>query len=117
MVSVTWEDVHVADECPHWCALDHTGAETALLHEGETRTLAVSRTYDPRVPESVDVRVVQYLQDSLDGAGPDAPEWHPTVELAHHVGHRYRVINLSADEARRLAADLLACADQTGDGA
>ncbi|MBB4944169.1 hypothetical protein FHR32_008572 [Streptosporangium album] len=86
--------------------LDHSTDNAILLHEGETHTLRVSRRYEPRMPESVDVRVVQYLAEEA------CPVWHPFVEIAHHVGGRYRIINLTPQEARRLAATLLACADQ-----
>ncbi|TDD38356.1 hypothetical protein E1287_06010 [Actinomadura sp. KC06] len=95
--------------CPDWCTLDHSGTRTALLHESETQGLSLSHRHDVRLPESVDVRVVQYEPDETGDAGEAAP----SVELTYHVGSRYRVISLSPYEARQLAGVLLACADHT----
>lgn len=103
--------------CPHWCALDHSGTEEALLHESEAQSLPLSHRHDVRLPESVDVRVVQY-EPYEPGAGPSEPgdpAAGPSVELTYHVGSRYRVIGLSPGEARRLARMLLAGADQAGE--
>ncbi|TYK44466.1 DUF6907 domain-containing protein [Actinomadura decatromicini] len=96
--------------CPRWCTLDHSGTRTALLHESEAQGLPLSHRHDVRLPESVDLRVVQYGPDE---PGEDAVP--PSVELTYHVGSRYRVIGLSAGEARRLAGILLACAAHADD--
>lgn len=108
---VAAQDACARDQrCPRWCALDHSGARAALLHEGEARGLALSHRHDVRLPESVDVRVVQYEAHETGERGEAAVP--PSVELAYHVGSRYRVIGLSPYEARRLAGMLMACADQ-----
>lgn len=92
--------------CPDWCTLDHSGTQVALLHESETQGLSLSHRHDVRKAESVDVRVVQYEpHEPGEAAAP------PAVELTYHVGSRYRVIGLSPQEARHLAALLLNCAD------
>lgn len=96
-------------KCPDWCALDHPAGEARLLHEGRTSSLGVSNRYDPQVPESIDVRAVQYLPDA-----PPEPEedWRPFVEVGYHVRQRYRIFNLTPREARQLAAMLSRCAEQ-----
>ncbi|TDB87453.1 hypothetical protein E1264_14515 [Actinomadura sp. KC216] len=99
--------------CPDWCALDHSGTRTALLHESESQGLSLSHRHDVRLPESIDARVVQYEPDDAGDTADAGDAASPSVELSYHVGPRYRVISLSPYEARRLAGILLACADRT----
>ena len=57
-------------------------------------------------PERLDVQTAQYLPDD-----PGEPAWSPTVELAVHAGGRYRLIGLTPEQARELAALLARAAD------
>ena len=47
------------------------------------------------------MQTAQYLPDD-----PSEPAWSPTVEIAVHAGDRYRLIGLTPEEARELAAML-----------
>jgi hypothetical protein len=51
--------------------------------------------------ERVDVETAQYLPDD-----PEEEAWTPTVEVALYAGSRYRLIGLTPQEARQLAAVL-----------
>ena len=42
---------------------------------------------------------------------PASPAWSPAVEIAVHAGGRYRLIGLTPEEARELAAMLATAAD------
>ena len=52
------------------------------------------------------MQTAQYLPDD-----PGEPAWSPTVEIAVHTGGRYRLIGLTPEEARELAAMLAQAAD------
>lgn len=92
-------------ECPDWCRLQHASSPV-FVHEGPTHELVLSRPRDAE-PECLKVRTVEYLPLELpDPGGP----WGPIVEVEHHVGDRYRVINLTSDDARQIAALLLRAA-------
>ena len=54
------------------------------------------------------MQTAQYLPDD-----PAEPAWSPTVEIAVHAGGRYRLIGLTPEEARELAAMLAKAADIT----
>ena len=58
------------------------------------------------MPHRLDVQAAQYLPDD-----PAEPAWSPTVEIAVHAGGRYRLIGLTPEEARDLAAMLAKAAD------
>ena len=100
-----------ADHCPHWCARDHTTERRgrAFYHASKTCSVTISTAGRPGVPERADVETAQYLPDD-----PGEAPWTPTVELALHAGSRYRVIGLTPEEARQLAAMLARAADLTG---
>ena len=93
--------------CPAWCVLDHdrNGQPAIVLHESLPTVTEISEPRDVDVPEWIDVRTTQY---SPEDSG-ELPE-PPAVELSCHQGRRYRVTTLTADEARHLAASLLAAA-------
>ncbi len=98
----------VTDQCPHWCTRDHS-ADTcgpAFYHASETTSVAISRTGGLTVPDRLDVQTAQYLPDD-----PGEPAWSPAVEIAVHTGGRYRLIGLTLEEARELAAMLARAAD------
>jgi hypothetical protein len=103
MVSMT-----VTDQCPHWCARDHAAdtCGTAFYHASETASVAISRDGGLTVPDRLDVQTAQYLPDE-----PGEPAWSPAVEIAVHTGGRYRLIGLTPEEARELAALLAQAAD------
>ena len=63
--------------------------------------MTISRPGYPGAPERLDVETAQYLPDD-----PAETPWTPTVELALHTGGRYRLIGLTPEEARQLAAML-----------
>lgn len=89
-------------KCPPWCQLEHKAAQ-ALSHESETFRLMMTRPREGQV-EFLKVRTAEYIQmdvaDSVD-------VWGPMVEIEHHIGDRYRVLNLTAENARDLAILLL----------
>ncbi len=93
----------VTDGCPPWCARDHSahGPGRPFYHASETRSVTISRPGTPSGPERLDVETAQYLPDD-----PAETPWTPTVELALHAGGRYRLIGLTPEEARQLAAML-----------
>lgn len=90
--------------CPAWCARHHA-ASPPISHYGLGNQLHLQMG-SRGVAESVEVRTVQYLPEADGPAG-----WLPFVELAHHLGDRYRMMNLTGPEARELATHLLRCAD------
>jgi len=63
----------------------------------------------PGLPERVDVETAQYWPDD-----PEEEAWTPTVEVALYAGSRYRLIGLTPQEARQLAAVLAHAADMPG---
>ncbi|WP_413467781.1 DUF6907 domain-containing protein [Mycobacterium sp. RTGN3] len=93
--------------CPTWCVEEGVACQDPLWHVSESHVLELVCPGEPRCRESVEVRAAQYLADDSDRA-----TWVPTVELAHHVGNRYRVIHLSPADARQLAELLSRAADQ-----
>ena len=94
----------VTDHCPAWCASDHPG--TVFYHASETTSVTISRPGGLTVPDRLDVQTAQYLPDD-----PGEPAWSPAVEIAVHAGGRYRLIGLTPEEARELAAMLATAAD------
>lgn len=100
----------VTDQCPHWCARDHSAhtGGTVFYHASETTSVTISRPGGLTVPDRLDVQTAQYLPDE-----PGEPAWSPTVEIAVHADGRYRLIGLTPDEARQLARMLARAADIT----
>jgi hypothetical protein len=98
----------VADQCPRWCARDHSAdaGGTAFYHAGEMASVAISRPGGPHAQDRFDVQTAQYLPDD-----PGEPAWSPAVEIAVHTGGRYRLIGLTPEEARQLAGMLARAAD------
>jgi hypothetical protein len=98
----------LTDQCPNWCAREHAvdTCGIAFYHASETSTVAISRPDGRTVPDRLDVQTAQYLPDD-----PSEPAWSPTVEIAVHAGDRYRLIGLTPEEARELAALLATAAD------
>ena len=103
--------VTVTSHCPRWCARDHSAGacETAFYHASETTSVAISRPGDLAAPDRLDVQAAQYLPDD-----PSDPSSSATVEIAVHVGGRYRLIGLTPEEARQLAVLLARAADMPG---
>jgi hypothetical protein len=97
------------EPCPDWCALPHTSAATSG-HEGVSSRVHLSRPSE-EPPQSLSIRTVQYLPLEWE----DGASWRPFVEVAIHTGDRYRMINVTSTEARRLAAILLVCAREADD--
>jgi hypothetical protein len=98
----------VTDHCPHWCTRDHS-ADTcgpAFYHFSETASVTIARSDGLTAPDRLDVQTAQYLPDD-----PSEPAWSPAVEIAVHAGGRYRLIGLTLEEARELAAMLAQAAD------
>ena len=93
----------VTSQCPPWCVREHAAAMGGadFYHASETSSVTVSMTGGPGAPEWVDVQRAQYIPDD-----PGAPAWTATVEIAVHTGDRYRLIGLTLEEARQLAAIL-----------
>jgi hypothetical protein len=87
----------VTDHCPHWCSRDHSAdtCGTAFYHASDTTSVAC-----------LDIQTAQYLPDD-----PAEPAWSPAVEITVHTGGRYRLIGLTPEEARELAAMLAQAAD------
>jgi Domain of unknown function (DUF6907) len=96
------------EHCPHWCSRDHSADRcgTAFYHASETTSVAIARPGGLTAPDRLDVQTAQYLPDD-----PAEPAWSPTVEIAVHAGSRYRLIGLTPEEARDLAAMLAKAAD------
>lgn len=92
--------------CPDWCVLTHPTGMSLWHESGET----VVETTSEGGGECLSLKRVNY---SWDG---DASQAGAFIEIAHHLGERYRLINLSDDQARELAAALLA-AIAAGDSA
>jgi hypothetical protein len=97
----------VTGQCPHWCARKHSAdtGGTAFYHASETSSVTISRPGGLTVPDRLEVQTAQYLPDD-----PGEPAWSPAVEIAVHAGGRYRLIGLSPEEARELAAMLASAA-------
>ena len=98
----------VTDHCPHWCSRDHAAdtCGTVFYHASETTSVIIARPDDLTAPDRLDVQTAQYLPDD-----PAESAWSPTVEIAVHTGGRYRLIGLTPEEARELAAMLAQAAD------
>jgi hypothetical protein len=103
--------VEPTDQCPGWCVRDHSAElrEAPFYHASETASVAISWPRHPGVPEGVEVQTAQYVPDD-----PGETAWTPTVEVALYTGSRYRVISLTPEEARQLAAMLARAADMPG---
>jgi len=97
--------ISVTGHCPAWCARAHAAA---FYHASETTSVAIARPGGLTAPDRLDVQTAQYLPDD-----PAEPAWSPTVEIAVHAGGRYRLIGLTPEEARDLAALLAKAADIT----
>jgi hypothetical protein len=95
--------ISVTGHCPAWCAREHAAA---FYHASETTSVAIARPGGLTAPDRLDVQTAQYLPDD-----PAEPAWSPTVEIAVHAGGRYRLIGLTPEEARDLAATLAKAAD------
>jgi hypothetical protein len=94
----------VTGHCPAWCARAHAAA---FYHASETASVAIAWPGGGlTAPDRLDVQAAQYLPDD-----PAEPAWSPTVEIAVHAGDRYRLIGLTPEEARELAAMLAKAAD------
>ncbi len=93
----------VIGHCRGWCARAHA---TAFYHASETASVTISQPGGPAVPDRLDVQTAQYLPDD-----PAEPAWSPAVEITVHTGGRYRLIGLTPEEARELAAMLAQAAD------
>ena len=104
----------VTGQCPHWCARKHSAGTggTVFYHASETSSVTISRPGGITVPDRLEVQTAQYLPDD-----PGEPAWSPAVEIAVHAGGRYRLIGLSPEEARELAAMLARAADTVSAGA
>jgi hypothetical protein len=104
--------VTATGQCPRWCARDHSAdaCDTAFYHASETASVAIARPGTLAVPERLDVQAAQYLPDD-----PGEPAWAPAVEIAVHADGRYRLIGLTPDEARQLAAVLARAAEVVSD--
>ena len=98
----------ITGHCPHWCSRDHSAGPsgTAFYHASDTTTVAIAGPGGLTAPNRLDVQTAQYLPDD-----PGEPAWSPTVEIAVHAGDRYRLIGLTPEEARQLAAMLAEAAD------
>lgn len=104
-MSINRADAPSRPDCPEWCRLQHASTPV-FVHEGPTHVINLSRPREV-LTEQMKVRTVEYLPLEL----PDATGlWGPIVELEHHVGDRYRVINLTSEDARSFAAVLLRAA-------
>jgi hypothetical protein len=103
--------VTVTSQCPQWCVREHSAAMRGadFYHASETSSVTISMTGGPGAPEWVDVQTAQYVPDD-----PGEPAWIPTVEVALHTGDRYRLIGLTPEEARQLAALLARAAGLPG---
>jgi hypothetical protein len=94
----------VIGHCPAWCAREHAAA---FYHASETASVTIAQPGGGlAAPDRLDVQTAQYLPDD-----PAEPAWSPTVEIAVHAGDRYRLIGLTPEEARELAAMLAKAAD------
>jgi hypothetical protein len=93
----------LTDQCPHWCAREHSADScgTAFYHASETTSVTISGPGGRTAPDRLDVQMAQYLPDD-----PGEPAWSPTVEIAVHADGRYRLIGLTPEEAHELAAML-----------
>jgi hypothetical protein len=100
-----------AGQCPGWCVRDHSAElrDAPFYHASETDSVTISWPRHPGLPERVDVQTAQYVPDD-----PGEALWTPTVEVALYTGSRYRVIGLTLEEARQLAAMLARAADMPG---
>ena len=84
--------------CPDWCVMTHP-AGLPLWHEGREAEIATTAESGD---ERLSLKRVRYSSDMGDA------QVGSFIEIAHHIGERYRLINLSDDQARELAAALLA---------
>lgn len=98
----------VADlSCPAWCVMQNVAWHAALWHVSESHMLDLGCAGDRLRREAMEVRAARYRADDSDQS-----TWVPAVELAHHVDNRYRVVHLTSQDARSLAALLTHAADQ-----
>lgn len=103
---------HLESACPSWCRLIHDSSPV-LAHESDTHQVTLGLPREGH-DEFLTVRTVEYLPLDM----PDITEsWGALVEIEHHVGGRYRVINLTPEDARKLAALVLLSADESEDRA
>ena len=94
----------VTGHCPAWCAREHAAA---FYHASETTSVTIAEPGGGlAAPDRLDVQTAQYLPDD-----PAESATSPTVEIAVHAGGRYRLIGLTPEEARDLAAMLAQAAD------
>lgn len=93
-------------ECPAWCRLPHGDRPTS--HQGRAVVVPVGR--GDTKEEFLEIRTVQYTADTA-GMSDFTPELMPFVEVAHHAGGRYRLINLAWPQAAALVEALLHCAE------
>jgi len=108
MVSGAGPNAGSSRGCPPWCGGEHD-SELILAHSSTPLVTTLDRGRESE-PEHLEVQTVHYRPlDTPD----DGPEWEPTVELVHHSAGRCRVISLSRQEARTLAAHLTVAAAQT----
>jgi uncharacterized protein DUF6907 len=99
----------MTSQCPDWCARRHPrdAGGAAFYHASETTSVTISApARGLAVPDRLDVQTAQYLPDD-----PGEPAWSPAVEIAVHAGGRYRLIGLTPEQARELAATLARAAD------
>jgi hypothetical protein len=92
--------------CPSWCQLVHD-QQVPLAHEGETLRLDLGQPQGEQL-QFLKIRTAQYRPLEAD----DETACEAFVEIEHHAGNRYRVMNLTSEEARVLAARLVASATQ-----
>lgn len=85
------------DGADYVCVLTHP-AGLPLWHEGSESEVETSAE---RGDERLSLKRVSYSSDADEG------QVGSFIEIAHHVGERYRLINLSDEQARELAAALL----------
>ncbi|SFL29706.1 DUF6907 domain-containing protein [Geodermatophilus ruber] len=104
--------VDFSSRCPAWCVMHGAPDHSAVWHISGGSLLNLAGPSEPQRRESVDVRAALYPADDADAAS-----WEPAVEVAHHLGGRYRVIRLTPAGARRVAELLTRAADHAEAGA
>lgn len=94
-------------DCPAWCCLAHRG-DSLISHEGHAIIVPIGRSDNGG--EFLEVRTVQYFGDD-SGTANSASDHVPFVEVAHHIGGQYRLINMSSTQTRAFVDALLRCAE------